>query len=200
MIEIRRGRFKIANEKQKAKKNQKRKLVQNSAATTSHHHDQKIKYQLISQLMKKTMIFLPTVNPTLRKIKVWNQSDPADLTITWTNKQSTQKKINNDHKLDIESQNKWIKTSRGRLIKSSEGLDCISLTSCRILFTAGFFRLYLSSAISPIEFHGTKIPLPKTETAKFNFDSISLWWIKLFEDRREREKGETSSVVDMRTC
>lgn len=32
-------------------------------------------------------------------------------------------------------------------MKSSDGFDCISLTSCRILFTAGFFKLYLSSAI-----------------------------------------------------
>lgn len=39
-------------------------------------------------------------------------------------------------------------TSRGRLMKSSEGLACISLTSWRILFTAGFFILYLSSAIA----------------------------------------------------
>ncbi|KAJ0919206.1 hypothetical protein HanRHA438_Chr05g0226971 [Helianthus annuus] len=29
-------------------------------------------------------------------------------------------------------------------MKSSEGLDCISLTSCRILLTDGFFMLYLS--------------------------------------------------------
>lgn len=43
-------------------------------------------------------------------------------------------------------------TSRGRLMKSSEGLDCISLTSCRIRFTAGFFRLYLSSAITFFRF------------------------------------------------
>ena len=39
-------------------------------------------------------------------------------------------------------------TSRGKLMKSSEGFDCISFTSCRIRFTAGFFRLYLS-AITP---------------------------------------------------
>lgn len=32
-------------------------------------------------------------------------------------------------------------------MKSSEGFACISLTSCKILFTAGFFRLYLSSAM-----------------------------------------------------
>lgn len=38
-------------------------------------------------------------------------------------------------------------TSSGRLMKSSEGLDCISFTSCSIRFTAGFFRLYLTSAI-----------------------------------------------------
>jgi len=32
-------------------------------------------------------------------------------------------------------------------MKSSEGFDCISLTSWRIRFTAGFFMLYLSAMV-----------------------------------------------------
>lgn len=37
-------------------------------------------------------------------------------------------------------------------MKSSEGLDCISFTSCKILLTAEFFILYLSSAMATIRF------------------------------------------------
>lgn len=45
-------------------------------------------------------------------------------------------------------------------MKSSDGLDCISLSSCRIRFTAGFFRLYLSSAIRSDQ--------PPTATVRLN--------------------------------
>lgn len=64
-------------------------------------------------------------------------------------------------------------TSSGRLMKSSEGLACISLTSCRIRFTAGFFRLYFSSAIaaasavpSPSRSPPPTIPPPIAQTRR----------------------------------
>ena len=42
------------------------------------------------------------------------------------------------------------RTSRGRATKSGEGLDCITLTSCRIRFTAGLLRLnFAVAAIAP---------------------------------------------------
>jgi len=92
-----------------------------------------------------------------------------------------------------------IETSRGRAMKSGEGLDCISLTSCRIRFTAGLLRLYLAvAAITSSSGNPLSSPPPPTG-ARVGLGQPSNWESKRREKERERgREDETREVAEDR--
>ena len=68
-------------------------------------------------------------------------------------------------------------------MKSGEGLDCISLTSCRIRFTAGLLRLYFAvAAIAAASGNPLSSAPPPTGAGWVAFELG-------IEERRERTRG-----------
>lgn len=93
-------------------------------------------------------------------------------------------------------------------MKSSEGLDCISLTSWRIRFTAGFFRLYLSAINSRYQILRHRLQQPPISGLKHLFFSESSSQYtrleaKIFRDRvgsdaRTKEKQSIYGLMKLR--
>jgi len=73
-------------------------------------------------------------------------------------------------------------------MKSGEGLDCISLTSCRIRFTAGLLRLYF--AVAAIAAASGE---PSSLGAAAYRRRLGIAFELGIEERRERTRGSGSA-------
>jgi hypothetical protein len=69
-------------------------------------------------------------------------------------------------------------------MNSGEGLDCISLTSCRIRFTAGLLRLYFAVAAIAAASGNLYTPPPPPTGAGWEAFELGI------EEEREREVVE----------